>query len=268
MTIREEGQRVQPTISRFAVFSIIQGDSGQNTGNCFFFFCHYVNIYSLTIGINRCFSATLCQHQKIVDTVRQNKTIKLCEIQQKVIEDLKSFSLSIINRVLKRNRRRIKQLYKQGQGAKILVCTGRYTSRHIQCWLLYSRPSDMVLYVVQIGSGYSILQFTVQHTVGLSSVSLTKLYLFLQCFNWMPWKDQMNVFSWMMLGSVWPKRGGEPRNVDRPVGHCRRPWPEWLQYDVMCCHQVIMEFSTITPPWGHITPNVSWHFWVIDERSC
>lgn len=138
MTIREEGQRVQPTISTFAVSSIIQGDSGQNTGNCFFF-CHYVNIYSLTIGINRCFGATLCQHQEIVDTVRQNKTIKPCEIQQRVIEDLKSSSLSIIDRVLKHNRRRIKQLYKQGQGAKIPVCTGKCTSRHIQCWLLYSR---------------------------------------------------------------------------------------------------------------------------------
>lgn len=58
------------------------------------------------------------QETLIVDMVRQNNTIRLREIQQKVIEDhvnfegINSVSLSTIDRVLKRNRMRMKQLYR------------------------------------------------------------------------------------------------------------------------------------------------------------
>ena len=77
--------------------------------------------------------------------VHENNTIKLREIQQKIIEDhvnfegINSVSLSTVDRVLKRNRPRMKQLYRvpfdlrQSQRAKIPVCTGWYISRHIHC---------------------------------------------------------------------------------------------------------------------------------------
>ncbi len=79
--------------------------------------------------------------------VRENNAIKLSEIQQKIIEDhvnfegINSVSLSTVDRVLKRNRLRMKQLYRvpfdrnsdKSQRAKIPVCTGWHISRHIQC---------------------------------------------------------------------------------------------------------------------------------------
>ncbi|XP_039606402.1 uncharacterized protein LOC120527256 isoform X2 [Polypterus senegalus] len=58
------------------------------------------------------------QETLIVDMVRENNTIKLCEIQLKIIEDhvhfegIDSVSLSTVDRVLKRNRLRMKQLYR------------------------------------------------------------------------------------------------------------------------------------------------------------
>lgn len=57
------------------------------------------------------------QETLIVDMVRENHAIKLSEIQQKIIEDhvnfggINSVSLSV-DRVLKRNRLRMKQLYR------------------------------------------------------------------------------------------------------------------------------------------------------------
>ncbi|XP_049340786.1 uncharacterized protein LOC125804931 [Astyanax mexicanus] len=58
------------------------------------------------------------QETLIVDMVRQNNSVKLCEIQQKIIDDhvdfegITSISISTIDRVLKRNRMRMKQLYR------------------------------------------------------------------------------------------------------------------------------------------------------------
>ncbi len=58
------------------------------------------------------------QETLIFDMVHQNNTIKLREIQHKVNEDhvnfegISSVSLATINRVLKRNRMRMKQVYK------------------------------------------------------------------------------------------------------------------------------------------------------------
>lgn len=86
------------------------------------------------------------QETLTVDMVRENNAIKLSEIQQKIIEDhvnfegINSVSLSTVDRVLKRNRLRMKQLYRvpfdcnsDSQRAKIPVCTGWHISRHIQC---------------------------------------------------------------------------------------------------------------------------------------
>ncbi|ROL45682.1 Protein kinase C alpha type [Anabarilius grahami] len=58
------------------------------------------------------------QETLIVDMVRENNAIKLSEIQQKFIEDhvnfegINSVSLFTVDRVLKRNRLRMKQLYR------------------------------------------------------------------------------------------------------------------------------------------------------------
>ncbi|KAL1278993.1 hypothetical protein QQF64_025666 [Cirrhinus molitorella] len=58
------------------------------------------------------------QETLIVDIVCENNAIKLSEIQQKIIEDhvnfegINSVSLSTVDRVLKRNRLRMKQLYR------------------------------------------------------------------------------------------------------------------------------------------------------------
>lgn len=58
------------------------------------------------------------QETLTVDMVRENNAIKLSEIQQKIIEDhvnfdgINSVSLSTVDRVLKRNRLRMKQLYR------------------------------------------------------------------------------------------------------------------------------------------------------------
>ena len=60
------------------------------------------------------------QHQEtlIVDMVRQNNAIRLYEIQQRIVEDnvhfegINSVSLSTIDRVLQRNKIRMKQVYR------------------------------------------------------------------------------------------------------------------------------------------------------------
>ena len=60
------------------------------------------------------------QHQEtlIVDMVRQNNAIRLHEIQQRIVEDnvdfegINSVSLSTIDRLLQRNKIRMKQVYR------------------------------------------------------------------------------------------------------------------------------------------------------------
>lgn len=58
------------------------------------------------------------QEALIVDMVLQNNAIRLREIQERVVEDnanfegMNSVSLSTIDRVLKRNRLRMKQVYR------------------------------------------------------------------------------------------------------------------------------------------------------------
>lgn len=58
------------------------------------------------------------QEGMIVDMVAQNNTIRLREIQQRVVEDNVNFeginavSLATLDRVLKRNRVRMKQVYR------------------------------------------------------------------------------------------------------------------------------------------------------------
>ncbi|XP_049913876.1 uncharacterized protein LOC126398513 isoform X2 [Epinephelus moara] len=106
MSMREAGQRVQPNISRFTVSTIIRRFREEN------------RIERLPHGGGRTGMFSPHQETLIVDMVRENNTIKLREIQQKIIEDhvnfegINSVSLSTVDRVLKRNRLRMKQLYR------------------------------------------------------------------------------------------------------------------------------------------------------------
>ncbi|XP_042610365.1 uncharacterized protein LOC122143832 isoform X2 [Cyprinus carpio] len=106
MSMREAGQRVQPNISRFTVSTIIRRFREEN------------RIERLPHGGGRTGMFSPHQETLIVDMVRENNAIKLCEIQQKIIEDhvnfegINSVSLSTVDRVLKRNRLRMKQLYR------------------------------------------------------------------------------------------------------------------------------------------------------------
>ncbi|XP_026991161.2 uncharacterized protein LOC113635738 [Tachysurus fulvidraco] len=91
MTMREAGLRVQPNLSRFSVATIVRTFREENR---------------------------IARQPLIVDMVLQNNAIRLCEIQERVVEDnanfegMNSVSLSTIDRVLKRNRLRMKQVYR------------------------------------------------------------------------------------------------------------------------------------------------------------
>ncbi|XP_035850134.1 uncharacterized protein LOC118493655 [Sander lucioperca] len=105
MSMREAGQRVQPNISRFTVSTIIRRFREEN------------RIERLPHGGGR--TGMFSPHQEtLIVMVRENNAIKLSEIQQKIIEDhvnfegINSVSLSTVDRVLKRNRLRMKQLYR------------------------------------------------------------------------------------------------------------------------------------------------------------
>ncbi|XDV25977.1 hypothetical protein PO909_029798 [Leuciscus waleckii] len=106
MSMREAGQRVQPNISRITVFTIIRRFREEN------------RIERLPHGGGRTGMFSPHQETLIVDMVRENNAIKLSEIQQKIIEDhvnfegINSVSLSTVDRVLKRNRLRMKPLYR------------------------------------------------------------------------------------------------------------------------------------------------------------
>ncbi|XP_067224491.1 putative nuclease HARBI1 [Chanodichthys erythropterus] len=79
---------------------------------------HKLRIERLPHGDGRTGMFSPHQETLIVDMVRENNAIKLSEIQQKIIEDhvhfegINSVSLSTVDRVLKRNRLRMKQLYR------------------------------------------------------------------------------------------------------------------------------------------------------------
>ncbi|KAL0154437.1 hypothetical protein M9458_050259 [Cirrhinus mrigala] len=88
MTLREAGQRAQPNLSRYTVAG----------------------------GRGRMFTAE--QETHIVNMVIANNSIRLREIQQSIIEDDTTFqniynvSISVLGRVLARNRIRMKQIYR------------------------------------------------------------------------------------------------------------------------------------------------------------
>ncbi|XDV38245.1 hypothetical protein PO909_007692 [Leuciscus waleckii] len=103
---REAGQRVQPNINRSTVASIIRTFQRENR----------IEVREHSGGRTRLLSIE--QEHAIVDMVVQNNTLRLKEIQQRITQDNQLFHnihqccLSTIDRVLRRNAIRMKQVYK------------------------------------------------------------------------------------------------------------------------------------------------------------
>ncbi|KAJ8332376.1 hypothetical protein SKAU_G00425490 [Synaphobranchus kaupii] len=101
----EAGRRVQPNLSRFTVASVIRTFRDEN------------RIERLPPRGGRGLTFTAEQETAIVNMVLANNVIRLREIQNRVIEDniifpnIHTVSLSTIDRVLKRNHVRMKQVY-------------------------------------------------------------------------------------------------------------------------------------------------------------
>ncbi|KAI2667124.1 Insertion element IS630 uncharacterized 39 kDa protein [Labeo rohita] len=106
LSFREAGQRVQPILSRSTVASIVRLFRNENR----------IHTLPHTGGRGKIFGIE--QESAIVDMVVANNAIRLREIQAAVIADqgvfrnIKSVSLATIDRVLKLNHVRMKQLYR------------------------------------------------------------------------------------------------------------------------------------------------------------
>ncbi|XP_048019756.1 transcription termination factor Rho-like [Megalobrama amblycephala] len=106
LSLREAGQRVQPNINKSTVASIIRTFQRENR----------IEVREHSGGRTRLFSVE--QEHAIVDMVVQNNTLRLKEIQQRITQDNQLFHnihqcrLSTIDRVLRRNAIRMKQVYK------------------------------------------------------------------------------------------------------------------------------------------------------------
>ncbi|XP_016315793.1 uncharacterized protein LOC107668441 [Sinocyclocheilus anshuiensis] len=104
--MREAGLRVQPNLSRFSVSTIVRTFREEN------------RIARLPHAGGRTAIFTWEQEAVIVGIVLQDNVIRLREIQERVIQDnthfqgIDSVSISTIDRVLHRNRMRIKQVYR------------------------------------------------------------------------------------------------------------------------------------------------------------
>ncbi|KAK0151412.1 Carboxypeptidase O [Merluccius polli] len=106
MTLREAGQRVQPNLSRYTVASIIRTFRNENR----------IARRPDVGGRRRMFTPE--QEPHIVNMVIANNAIRLREIQQRIIDNdtifqnIRSVSMSVLSRVLARNRIRMKQIYR------------------------------------------------------------------------------------------------------------------------------------------------------------
>ncbi|XP_063757810.1 uncharacterized protein LOC134876683 isoform X2 [Eleginops maclovinus] len=106
MTMTEAGQRVQPNLSRFSVATIIRA------------FREHNRVERLPYAGGRASRFTPAQEVVIVDMVRENNVLRLREIRERIIGDNMNFpniddvSLTTIDRVLKRQRVRMKQAYR------------------------------------------------------------------------------------------------------------------------------------------------------------
>ncbi|XP_038568547.1 uncharacterized protein LOC119898449 isoform X1 [Micropterus salmoides] len=106
MTMAEAGLRVRPNLSRFTVATIIRA------------FRQHNRVERMPHRGGRVAIFTAAQETLIVDMVRENNLIRLREIRDKVIADNVNFegiddvSLATIDRVLRRQKMRMKQVYR------------------------------------------------------------------------------------------------------------------------------------------------------------
>ncbi|XP_035984918.1 uncharacterized protein LOC118558489 isoform X1 [Fundulus heteroclitus] len=106
MTMAEAGLRVRPNLSRFTVATIIRA------------FRQHNRVERMPHRGGRVAIFTAAQETLIVDMVRENNLIRLREIRDKVIDDNVNFegiddvSLATIDRVLRRQKMRMKQVYR------------------------------------------------------------------------------------------------------------------------------------------------------------
>ncbi|KAL1268387.1 hypothetical protein QQF64_033750 [Cirrhinus molitorella] len=104
--MREAGQRVQPNLSRFTVASIIRTFREEN------------RTQRRPPGGGRLRLLSEEQERELVNMVIANNVIRLREIQRRVIEDdhhfrgINAISLSTIDRILRKNQFRMKQVYR------------------------------------------------------------------------------------------------------------------------------------------------------------
>nr|XP_020474740.1 uncharacterized protein LOC109971067 [Monopterus albus] len=106
MTMAEAGLRVRPNLSRFTVATIIRA------------FRQHNRVERMPHRGGRVAIFTAAQETRIVDMVRENNLIRLREIRDKVIADNVNFesiddvSLATIDRVLRCQKMRMKQVYR------------------------------------------------------------------------------------------------------------------------------------------------------------
>ncbi|XP_035992994.1 uncharacterized protein LOC118563159 [Fundulus heteroclitus] len=106
MTMAEAGLRVRPNLSRFTVATIIRA------------FRQHNRVERMPHRGGRVAIFTAAQETPIVDMVCENNLIRLREIRDKVIDDNVNFegiddvSLATIDRVLRRRKMRMKQVYR------------------------------------------------------------------------------------------------------------------------------------------------------------
>ncbi|XP_038135381.1 DEAD-box ATP-dependent RNA helicase 40-like [Cyprinodon tularosa] len=106
MTMAEAGLRVRPNLSRFTVATIIRA------------FRQHNRVERMPHRGGRVAIFTAAQETPTVDMVREKNLIRLREIRDKVIDDNVNFegiddvSLATIHRVLRRQKMRMKQVYR------------------------------------------------------------------------------------------------------------------------------------------------------------
>ncbi|KAJ8332377.1 hypothetical protein SKAU_G00425500, partial [Synaphobranchus kaupii] len=106
LTMQEAGQRVQPNISRFSVASILRTFRRENR----------TERLPRRGGRERVFTAE--QETAIVNMVLENNAITITQIQSAIIDDqdiflnINTVSLATMDRVLRRNTLRMKQVYR------------------------------------------------------------------------------------------------------------------------------------------------------------
>ncbi|XP_026098430.1 uncharacterized protein LOC113069519 [Carassius auratus] len=146
LTMAEAGRRVQPNIGRSTVSSIVQTFRRENR----------TAKLPQTGGRGRLFTPQ--QEEAICTMVRANNAMRLREIQRTIIEDndvfenIRTVSISTIDRVLHRNQMSMKQLYRvpfQRNEDRVKEIRYQYVQRIME--LESSEPSHNFVYMDEAG---------------------------------------------------------------------------------------------------------------------